>query len=100
MNSSSGAKRADVKNHLRQVRQQHRQKGIQFGNAASGSVSATGPGPTTLDSSKRARSISKGKFGADPEANLFREGSGKRSVQHEKSYTEQIEEKNRLQHPQ
>ena len=92
MNSSSGAKRADVKNHLRQVRQQHRQKGIQFGNAASGSVSATGPGPTTLDSSKRARSIGKG-----PEANnLFREGSGKRSVQHEKSFTEQLEEKNRL----
>ena len=83
-------KRPDMKDHIKSVKQQNRQKSL----IERASSVASSSGPTTLDSNKhRARSINKNKF-VDPDSSLFLDG--KRKTQHDKSFTEHLEEKNKV----
>ena len=59
------------------------------------STTGVGAGVTDPNNNKRARSIQKNKF-VDPDNSLFLDG--KRQSQHDKSFNEPLEEKNRVQY--
>lgn len=88
---TNAGKRPEMKDHIKSVKQQNRQKSLIERTSGNGNSS----GPATIDSTnkQRARSINKSKF-VDPDSSLFLDG--KRKTTHDKSFTEHLEEKNKV----
>ena len=73
LDTNATVKRSDIKDHIKSVKQQNRQKSL----VSSGNHSSTAAGgPSSLDAgSKRAKSITKSKFVSDHgDSSLFLDG--------------------------
>ena len=93
----TNAKRTEFKDQIKSVKQQNRQKGLSGGNIMNTTAQGSNNNQNSVESAKRARSINKSKF-VDPDSSLFLDG--KRTVSHDKSFTENIDEKNRMHYQQ